>query len=191
MASQNSAREGNHFRFKSIFSACLAAWGSRVRGDVWQKIQLGRTMRIDKTGLRRGVLAVAAVLAISLQSWAQPPTRMLLLLQRSQEQEAELRQLMEEQQSKNSSNYHAWLTPDQFGRQFGPADADIQAITDWLTSRGFQISKVSKGRTLVEFSGTAGQVRNAFATEVHKYDVRGEEHLANAQDPQIPSALAP
>ena len=122
---------------------------------------------------------------------AQPITRMLLLLQRSQEQEAELRQLMEEQQSKNSPNYHAWLTPDQFGRQFGPADADIQAVTDWLTSHGFQISKVSKGRTLVEFSGNAGQVRNAFATEIHKYDVRGEEHLANAQDPKIPAALAP
>src|SRR5712671_2172079 len=74
---------------------------------------------------------------------AQPLTRILLLLQRSAEQEAALRQLMEEQQSKNSANYHAWLTPEQFGRQFGPADADVQAVTDWLTSRGFQVSKVS------------------------------------------------
>jgi len=122
---------------------------------------------------------------------AQPVTRMLLLLQRSAEQEAALRQLMEQQQSKNSPNYHAWLTPDQFGKQFGPADADVQAVTNWLTSHGFQNIKVGKGKTTVEFSGNVGQVRNAFATEIHKYNVNGEEHFANVGDPQIPAALAP
>src|SRR6266403_1539909 len=122
---------------------------------------------------------------------AQPVTRILLLLQRSAEQEAALRQLMEEQQSKNSPNYHAWLTPQQFGTQFGPADADVQAVTDWLTAHGFQNIKVAKGKTVVEFSGNAGQVRNAFGTEIRKYNVKGEEHFANASDPQIPAALAP
>jgi len=122
---------------------------------------------------------------------AQSVTRMLMLLQRSAEQEAALQQLMEEQQSKNSPNFHAWLTPEQFGQQFGPADADVQAVTDWLTSRGFQNIKVSKGKTLVEFSGNVGQVRKAFGTEIHKYNVRGEEHFANVSEPQIPAALAP
>jgi subtilase family serine protease len=122
---------------------------------------------------------------------AQPVTRILLLLQRSAEQEAALRQLMEEQQSKNSPNYHAWLTPEQFGEQFGPADADVQAVTEWLTSHGFQNIKVSKGKTTVEFSGNAGQVRNTFGTEIHKYAVNGKEHFANVSDPQIPVALAP
>ena len=122
---------------------------------------------------------------------AQPVTRMVMVLQRSAEQEAALRQLMEEQQSKNSPNFHAWLTPEQFGKQFGPADADVQAVTDWLSAHGFQNVKVSKGRTVVEFSGNVGQVRSAFSTEIHKYNVRGEEHFANASDPQIPAALAP
>ena len=122
---------------------------------------------------------------------AQPVTRILFVLQRSAEQEAALRQLMEEQQSKNSPNYHAWLTPEQFGEQFGPADADVQAVTDWLTSHGFQNIKVTKGKTVVEFSGNAGQVRKAFDTEIHKFSVSGEEHFANVSDPQIPAALAP
>lgn len=122
---------------------------------------------------------------------AQPLTRILLLLQRSGEQEAALRQLMEEQQTRNSPNYHAWLTPEQFGKQFGPADADVQAVTDWLTSHGFQNIKVSQGKTLVEFSGNIGQVRAAFGTEIHKFNLQGEEHFANVSDPQIPAALAP
>jgi subtilase family serine protease len=121
----------------------------------------------------------------------QPVTRILLVLQRSPEQEAALQQLMEGQQSKNSPNYHAWLTPEQFGQQYGPADADVQAVTDWLTSHGFQNIKVAKGKTVVEFSGNAGQVRSAFGTEIHKFNVNGEEHFANVSDPQIPAALAP
>ena len=122
---------------------------------------------------------------------AQPLTRILLLLQRSAEQDAALRQLMEEQQSKNSPNYHAWLTPEDFGKKFGPADTDVRAVTDWLTSHGFQNLKVSKGKTVVEFSGNVGQVRNAFGTEIHQYNVNGKEHFANVNDPQIPAALAP
>ena len=117
--------------------------------------------------------------------------RMLLVLQRSAEQEAALRKLLDEQQIKSSPNYHMWLTPEQFGQQFGPADADIQAVTGWLTSQGFQVSHVAAGRMVIEFSGTAGQVRQAFHTEIHKYVVKGEEHWANASDPQIPAALAP
>jgi hypothetical protein len=120
-----------------------------------------------------------------------PMNRMLLLLQRSPEQEAALRQLMDEQQSKDSANFHQWLTPDQFGRQFGPADADIQAITDWLTRQGFQGIKVAAGRTVIEFSGNVGQVRNVFHTDIHKFNVKGEWRQANISDPQIPVALAP
>ncbi len=120
-----------------------------------------------------------------------PMLRMLLVLQRSQAQEAALETLMEQQQDKSSPNYHAWLTPQQFGQQFGPADADIQTISSWLESHGFTVNRVSNGRTVIEFSGTAGQVRDAFHTEIHRYNVNNEDHWANASDPQIPTALTP
>ncbi len=90
-----------------------------------------------------------------------PMERMLLVLQRSTDQETALRKLLDEQQIKSSPNYHMWLTPEQFGQQFGPADADIQAVTDWLTSQGFEVSRVAAGRTVIEFSGTAGLVRQS------------------------------
>jgi hypothetical protein len=120
-----------------------------------------------------------------------PMRRMLLVLKRGAAQEAALDQLMEEQQDASSSNFHSWLTPAQFGQQFGPSDQDIQTITSWLESHGFQIAKVSGGRTVIEFSGTAGQVQEAFHTAIHKYNVNGEDHWANASDPQIPTALTP
>ena len=117
--------------------------------------------------------------------------RMLLVLKRSPEQEAALRKLLDDQQDRSSSSYHQWLTPDEFGRQFGPADQDMQVIRSWVESHGFQINSVSKGRTVIEFSGSAGEVQEAFHTAIHKFTVKGEDHWANASDPQIPTALTP
>ncbi|HXM92490.1 MAG TPA: protease pro-enzyme activation domain-containing protein, partial [Candidatus Dormibacteraeota bacterium] len=122
---------------------------------------------------------------------AQPLDRMLLLLQRAPEQEAALRQLLDDQLTLNSPKHHAWLTPQQFGAQFGPTDADLQATTNWLSAKGFHGIQVGPGRTVIEFSGTAGQVRDAFHTEIHSYVVNGAQHFANSSDPQIPAALAP
>ncbi|HEY4950775.1 MAG TPA: Ig-like domain repeat protein [Candidatus Acidoferrales bacterium] len=125
-----------------------------------------------------------------------PMNRMLLVLQRSPSQEATLEQLLDQQQDQSSPNYHQWLTPQQFGQQFGPSDQDIQTITSWLQSHGFQVAPISNGRTVIEFSGTAGQVQEAFHTAIHKYSVPTaagavEDHWANSSDPSIPTALTP
>jgi hypothetical protein len=119
-----------------------------------------------------------------------PMDRMLLVLKRSPEQENALRKLLDDQQDKASPNYHKWLTPQKYGQQFGPSDFDLQTITGWLQSHGFQVSS-TKGRTVLEFSGSASQIQEAFHTSIHKYIVNGEQHWANSGDPQIPSALAP
>lgn len=119
-----------------------------------------------------------------------PMQRMLLVLKRSSEQETALDQLLDQQQDKSSPNYHKWLTPVDFGKQFGPTDTDVQTITGWLQSHGFQVG-TTKGRTVLEFSGSASQVQEAFHTSIHKYLVNAEQHWANASDPQIPTALTP
>jgi len=120
-----------------------------------------------------------------------PMSRMLLILKRSDAQESALEALLNAQQDPGSSSYHQWLTPDAFGQQFGPGDTDVQTIAAWLGSHGLQIGGISRGRTVIEFSGTAAQVQQAFHTEIHKFVVNGETHWANASDPQIPSAFVP
>jgi len=119
----------------------------------------------------------------------QPLARMILLLKRGPDQESALLQYLDEQQTPSSAIYHKWLTPEQIGQQFGPVDADIQSVTTWLQSHGFQIMQVAKGRTTIEFSGNVAQVRDAFHTQIHRFLVNGQEHIANATDPQIPAAL--
>ena len=120
-----------------------------------------------------------------------PMERMLLVLKRSAAQESALQALLDAQQDPNSPSFHQWLSPDQFGQQFGPSDPDIQTVSTWLQSHGFQVARIAKGRTVIEFSGTALQVQQAFHAEIHKYTVNGADHWANASDPQIPQALSP
>jgi subtilase family serine protease len=117
--------------------------------------------------------------------------KIMLLLQRSPEQEVMLEAVIDGQHNPKSPLFHHWMTPEQFGEHFGPSDHDIAAVTGWLQSQGFTIDEVSKGRTLIFFSGTAGQVRQAFHTEIHNLKVNGESHIANMSEPQIPAALAP
>src|SRR5882672_6543285 len=62
--------------------------------------------------------------------------RMLLVLKRSAEQEEGLKKFLDDQQDRSSPSYHKWLTPEEFGQQFGLADSDIQNVKIWLQSHG-------------------------------------------------------
>jgi len=120
-----------------------------------------------------------------------PVERMFLLLQRPGEQEAALRQFLQAAHRPGNPSYHKWLTPEQFAALYGPDDADVAAVTGWLEEHGFSVARVTRGKTAIEFSGSAGQLRKAFHTEIHSYFVNGQVHHANNSDPQLPAALAP
>ena len=116
---------------------------------------------------------------------------MRVVLSRSPEQEAALEQFMAQQLDKSSPNYHRWLTPEQFGKLYGPADSDIAAVVAWLQSHGLKIESVPPGRNNIVFSGTVSQVEEALHTSIHSFDDHGEQFLSNTTDPSIPAALAP
>ena len=115
---------------------------------------------------------------------------MLLLLHRPDAQEQALDQFMDQQVTYGSPNYHNWLTVEEVA-QFGPAQADIDTLTDWLQTQGFAVNQVNGDHLTIDFSGTAGQVRDTFHAEIHNLSVSGEPHIANINVPEIPSALAP
>lgn len=117
--------------------------------------------------------------------------RMMLVLKTTSAQGAALENLLAQQQDRSSPNYHKWLTPQEFGEQFGASESDIQRITSWLQSQGFQVDNIANGRNVIQFSGNASQVQAAFHTAIHKYTINSQDHWANASDPSIPAALTP
>ncbi len=116
---------------------------------------------------------------------------MLLQLKRPPQQEQALSHYIDQLHTRGSANYHHWLTPAQFGENFGPSQQDIDTVTAWLKSHGLTVNSVSPSGMVIDFSGTARAVRSALHTDIHHLDVGGEPHVANMSDPEIPAALAP
>ena len=114
---------------------------------------------------------------------------MLLQLKRSPEREAAMKQYIDDLHNSQSPNYHQWLTAEQFAEHYGVAQEDVATVTGWLTSHGFTVEGVQGSGLVIDFSGTAGQVRSAYHTEIHNLEVNGAQHIGNMSDPQIPWAL--
>jgi subtilase family serine protease len=120
---------------------------------------------------------------------------MVLLMQPSKAQSAALAKYIDGLHNPNSSSFHQWLTPEQYAAQFGSADADLKAVSNWLSSNGFVIEQVARGKNWIRFSGTSAQVESAFKTSIHQYSVQGAVqgtvNYANATPLSIPAAIAP
>lgn len=115
--------------------------------------------------------------------------KMVLVLKRSPQKQAELDALIAQQHDPSSPLYQKWLTPEEFGQRFGLSDDDLSSITEWLESQGFAIDEVAKGRGWINFSGNVDQVERAFRTQMDDFMVNGRRHHANISDPTIPRAL--
>jgi subtilase family serine protease len=120
-----------------------------------------------------------------------PMEHIYLQLRRGPQQEKALERAIEDRQDPHSANYHKWFTAEELGKNFGPVQQDIETVLQWLNVHGFIVNQVYKTGLTIDISATAGQVREAFHTEIHNYKINGEQHIANASDPFVPAALAP
>src|SRR5439155_24959262 len=78
----------------------------------------GNTHPLARSEFDQGALADSA-----------PLSRIVLILQRSPEQESALQQLIHQQQDKTASAYHRWLTPETFAAPSAPSDRDLATGT--------------------------------------------------------------
>src|SRR5208282_709835 len=94
---------------------------------------------------------------------------LLLTLKRAPETEARLEKLIDAMHKQDSPEFQRWLE-----------------------LHGFSVNRVYQNGFVIDFAGTAAQIREAFHTEIHNLVLpNGEKHIANMSDPQIPAALAP
>src|SRR5580692_1928840 len=117
--------------------------------------------------------------------------RMLLMLTATPEQEQAADELLASQHDGSSALYHKWLTPAQYGQQFGATAEDAVKVQRWLEQEGLTVHGIAQSRRFVVFSGTVGQVEQAFSTEMHSYTHNGKSFISNSTDVQIPAALLP
>ncbi|WP_109486098.1 protease pro-enzyme activation domain-containing protein [Occallatibacter savannae] len=118
-------------------------------------------------------------------------TGVSIVFNRSAQQQAALEKLLAAQQDPSSPQYHRWLTPEQFGAQFGMAQSDLDKVQTWLEQQGLAVERVARSRNEIRFSGTVGQLEQAFQTELHYYEAGSGTHFAPSTQLSMPAAIAP
>jgi subtilase family serine protease len=151
-------------------------------------LPIDETRRIELTGQVHR--AVRSSVDLGPADEATAAERIVMVLAGSGQQQADLDQFLTQVQTRGHPDFHHWLTPQEFAARFGVAASDRRAIRAWLESHGFRIDEEPAGGRSIVFSGTVGQLNEAFRAHIHRYRWRGEAHLANAVNPTLPAAFA-
>ena len=82
------------------------------------------------------------------------------------------------------------ISPSSFTSQFGPSNAQVSAVSSYLSSQGFTNITVEPNNVLISANGTAAQAAKAFNTTLHSFSLNGASVYANVTPAYVPSALA-
>jgi hypothetical protein len=82
-----------------------------------------------------------------------------------------------------STNFHRYLTTQEFTKRFGPTEADYQAVKDFAKTNGFTVRAVHGNRLLLDVGAQAMDIEKAFHVKMLKY-----RHPLEARDFFAPDA---
>jgi len=128
----------------------------------------------------------ADIVGAATASPSQPLAMRLTMALRNRD---DLAKLLSEQQDPSSPQYHRWLTPDAFTSRFGPTDADLARVTQWLKKKGLTVNSANASTREVSFTGSVAQVQNVFGVKIAA--TTDGRLYSNTSDPVVPADLAP
>lgn len=91
-----------------------------------------------------------------------------------------------------STNYHHYLTPEQFTAQFGPTEVDYQAVVAFARTNGFALTnEVHRNRMLLDVDAPVSVIEKAFNVKmrVFKHPTENRTFYAPTNEPSVPSGL--
>ncbi len=65
-----------------------------------------------------------------------------------------------------SPRFRQYLSADELHRLHAPLEDDVRIVTEWLESKGFEVSAVATNRLLIHFKATVGHFNDAFGVNV-------------------------
>jgi subtilase family serine protease len=112
----------------------------------------------------------------------------ILLLKPTAAQESALDELLSSQQAKGSTQYHQWLTPSVFAKNYSLDAVSTQRVVRWLKNHHFTVASLPAGGSWIEFSGTTAEFQNAFGAQL---SISSGSTQLLATGLTIPDAIAP
>ncbi|GCE24045.1 hypothetical protein KDK_78450 [Dictyobacter kobayashii] len=98
--------------------------------------------------------------------------------------------LLAAQENPGSPYYHHYLTPSQFVSQFGPTQATVNLVVQYLNSQNLTVTSVTPNHLFVNATGTVGATEKAFNVVLNDYNFHNRVIYAPANNPSVPDTLS-
>jgi len=135
------------------------------------------------TGNRPGFIKKATDLGS-----ADPTTVISVTVWLTLRNEAQLDQLVRQQNQKGSPNFHKWITQDSFNAAFSPTAQEVKSVQNFLTAHGLSVLAVAENNFYVKVQGTIEDIEKAFHVNIHIYNLNGQTYRSNTGDPNVNDA---
>jgi hypothetical protein len=105
--------------------------------------------------------------------------------------QGQLNQLLGQLYDPHSTNYHHYLTPQEFTARFGPSAEDYAGVINFAKANGLKVEGTYSNRTVVDVSGDAAAVGKAFHVRLREYrhPVEDRNFFAPDGEPSVDLAV--
>jgi subtilase family serine protease len=103
---------------------------------------------------------------------------------------AELEDFRRAQKDASSPDYQHFITPQEFGRRFGPSAQVYHKVCGWLRDAGFTVTEFPN-RIFIESAGTAAQVTKLLGIRLQGVEGRPASIHMPGGAYRLPPSLAP
>ena len=86
--------------------------------------------------------------------------------------------------------YEQFVSPSEFTAAYGPSTSSVNAVTSYLTGKGFTNVVAEPDNLFVTATGTAAQVQAAFNTTLQQFTWNGNRIIANPGPAYVPTSLS-
>ena len=81
-----------------------------------------------------------------------------------------------------STNYHQYLTTEQFTERFGPAPSDYQRVADFMSSNGFTVTHMYANRLMLDVDASVADIERTFHVNLRVFNHPTESRTFFAPD---------
>jgi subtilase family serine protease len=104
---------------------------------------------------------------------------------------AALSNLVQQIYSPASTNFHRYLTPEQFAVRFGPTEQDYQAVIGFAQASGLEVVDTFGNRAVLDVAGKAADIERAFSVTlgVYRHPTEDREFYTPEVEPSVSAEL--
>src|SRR5215471_8383878 len=102
---------------------------------------------------------------------------------------AELDEFLRQLQDPQSTNYHQYLTPQQFTERFGPTEQQYQSVIEFARNSRLAVVGTFSNRMVLDVEGSVADIERAFqiTLRVYHHPTEARDFFAPDSEPSVPA----